>query len=96
MPVKHTATLATMASQECNELAWLMQQAVRTMRPALDDPPFNWLFHNSPLPAETSFHWFVEIFPRLTIDGGFEKSTGIAIDVIGSERAATVLRRAIP
>ena len=73
-----------------------MQSAVRAMNQVLDHPPFNWVFHNSPNPVQPRIHWFLQIFPRITMQGGFELGTGMQINVIAPTEAAVELRKAMP
>jgi UDPglucose--hexose-1-phosphate uridylyltransferase len=41
---------------------------------------------------ESSFHWHLIIFPRLTIWAGFEYATGIPVNPMAPEEAASFLR----
>jgi UDPglucose--hexose-1-phosphate uridylyltransferase len=61
----------------------------------LNDPPYNYGFHITP-PAEKSefYHWHIEVYPKLAIWAGFEKSTGIYINTVPPEDAAASLREA--
>jgi len=41
------------------------------------------------------FHWHLEVYPKLTIQAGFEKSTGMFINVTPPELAAESLRESV-
>ena len=58
----------------------------------MNDPPYNFGFHMVP---DNSFHWHLEVYPRLSIWAGFEKSTGVFINVFSPEEAASNLRKAL-
>lgn len=60
----------------------------------LGDPPYNLVIHTAPPEARPGYHWYVRITPRLTVTAGFERGTGLYVNVVPPERAATALREA--
>jgi UDPglucose--hexose-1-phosphate uridylyltransferase len=58
-------------------------------------PELNLWVRTAPRGA-ASFHWHVDIAPRLTVKAGFELGTGVDIDVYPPERAAADLRDCVP
>jgi UDPglucose--hexose-1-phosphate uridylyltransferase len=58
----------------------------------LGDPPYNLVIHTAPAGARPGYHWYVRITPRLTVTAGFERGTGLFVNVVPPERAATALR----
>jgi UDPglucose--hexose-1-phosphate uridylyltransferase len=58
----------------------------------LGDPPYNLVIHTAPPAARPGYHWYVRITPRLTVTAGFERGTGLFVNVVPPERAATALR----
>lgn len=95
IPMGHHDTFLGVPETELEELARLMQEAVRATARALDQPSFHWIFQNAPLPGSPTFHWFVQMFPRLTKLGGFELGTGMQINIVDPREAAEKLRGAI-
>jgi UDPglucose--hexose-1-phosphate uridylyltransferase len=67
---------------------------LRRMNKALCDPPFNLLIHSAPVAeaVDDSFHWHVEIIPKLAKVAGFEWATGFYRNPTSPEEAAEVLR----
>lgn len=69
---------------------------LRKMALQLNDPPFNFMIHASPLQASDSelpyIHWYLQIVPHLTGVGGFELGSGCYINPVFPEDAAKVLR----
>ena len=67
------------------------------MNRALLTPPYNLIVHSAPLHEEEgvndSYHWHVEVMPKLTRVAGFEWGTGFYINPTGPEEAADVLRK---
>ena len=57
-------------------------------------PQFNAWTITAPRGAE-SFHWHLDIAPRIGIRAGFEMSTGVELNVFPPERAAAELREAL-
>ncbi len=70
----------------------MIRTAMRLLAERFDGPPeLNLWIATAPRGAE-SFHWHVDIAPRLTIKAGFELGTGVDIDIYPPERAAADLR----
>ena len=57
-------------------------------------PELNLWTVSAPRDAET-FHWHLDIAPRIGIRAGFEMSTGVELNVFPPERAASELREAL-
>jgi UDPglucose--hexose-1-phosphate uridylyltransferase len=45
--------------------------------------------------AASYYHWHLEVYPKLAIWAGFEKSTGMYINTVSPETAAEHLRGVI-
>jgi len=93
-PKKHQCCLLDLSQREVESLArtlWVCFGALKTL---LNDPPYNYGFHQITRGACEHFHWHLEVYPRLSIWAGFEKSTGMFINVVSPEDAATSLREA--
>jgi UDPglucose--hexose-1-phosphate uridylyltransferase len=56
-------------------------------------PPLNLWVRTAPRGAET-FHWHIDVVPRITQLAGFELGTGVNVNIIAPERAAAELRDA--
>jgi len=72
-------------------IAVALRDALRSLRDALGDAPYNVVVHTAPRGA-TTFHWYVEIIPRLTVPAGFEQATGILVNIVPPDQAAEILR----
>ena len=91
-PKKHQPTILEMSSDEIRDLAVTFRVCFGGLRRLLGDPSYNFGFHMVP---HQSFHWHLEVYPRLTIWAGFEKSTGMFINVVSPEEASLSLREAV-
>ncbi len=96
MPKRHQSNMLSMSGDEVKDLAETMRVCLGGLRSLLNDPPYNFGFHTLlSEDDEECYHWHLEVYPRLAIWAGFEKSTGIFINVISPEDAATELRAAV-
>ena len=84
IPAKHANEM-----REGLELASLLQRAARAMLTVSDS--FNWIFIN--FPQQPAAHWYVQLFPRLTMHAGFELGTGSAINTVDAKTSAERYRR---
>jgi len=88
-PKKHQSTILDMSENEIKSLATALRVSFGGLKTLLDDPSYNFGFHMIP---EECYHWHIEVYPRLAIWAGFEKSTGVFINVMSPEEAAGSLR----
>jgi UDPglucose--hexose-1-phosphate uridylyltransferase len=106
-PLKHQHDFGMITNEGTEALASTLIEALRRLRTALNDPPFNFVIHiapnlsaksvwvqNFPTIAE-AFHWHIEIIPRLTKSAGFEWGTGFHINPTPPELAAEYLRSVV-
>ncbi len=91
-PKRHQPTLLDMTFNEIKELAETLRFCFGGLNSLLGDPSYNFGFHM--VPSE-HYHWHIEVYPRLAIWAGFEKSTGMFINVVPPEEASLSLREAV-
>ena len=73
----------------------MLRIALRALEARFDAvPQFNAWTLTAPRGAET-FHWHLDIAPRIGIRAGFEMSTGVELNIFPPERAAAELREAL-
>ncbi|MCA9784459.1 MAG: galactose-1-phosphate uridylyltransferase [Candidatus Cloacimonetes bacterium] len=106
LPRTHAHDYSVAPDHIVRDLAHTMQVVLAKLRMAVNDPPFNYLFHTSPNPTHArrranywdtlafDWHWHVEVLPRLTKTAGFEWGSGFYINPTPPELAADNLRRA--
>ncbi len=74
--------------------AAMLRTALRTLAARFDSSPeLNFWVRTAPRSTE-SFHWHIDIAPRLTVKASFEFATGVDINTYPPERAAADLREA--
>ena len=80
------------------EVALFQETTLQKLEFALDNPPYNYILHTAPFHADNfdlkSYHWHLEIIPRLTGVAGFEWGSGFYINSVPPEEAGTFLRQA--
>lgn len=97
MPKNHAAQFEKMSEKVQLLFADAMKNALGKLNRALNYPPFNYWIHTLPYHGEEfadSYHWHLEIAPRLSKFGGYELGSGIVIDVVSPEIAAQFLKKA--
>ncbi len=96
LPKKHASHFEDLDQAHAQNLAWVMKSTLRKIESVLENPPYNFLIHTSPLQesANCYYHWHIEIIPKLTRVAGFEWGTGFYINPTPPEESAQFLREA--
>ncbi len=94
-PKKHQRCLLDLSQGEVKSLAEALRVSLGGLNSMLNDPPYNFGFHQITDARCNYYHWHLEVYPRLSIWAGFEKSTGMFINVVLPEDAAKDLRFAM-
>ncbi len=95
LPREHDSAFTGVAANTLPQLADLLQTVVRGLNDALDHPPYNLLVHTLPASGDASFHWHIEVLPRLTRQAGFDWGSGFYVNPTPPEDAARFLREAL-
>jgi len=101
LPKKHSCDFTSLDPSQRPHLARIMKLVLAKLKKALNDPPYNYVFHTAPFrrqkigywkTIDQDYHWHIEIIPRLTRMAGFEWGTGFYICPLPPENAAQFLR----
>lgn len=94
-PKNHESQFEETSKGSLASLADCLSKTLVKMDKTLENPPLNLYIHTLPTIEGNSetYHWHVEIAPRVSNFGGFELGTGVNIDVMAPEEAAEYLRR---
>jgi UDPglucose--hexose-1-phosphate uridylyltransferase len=96
LPKKHDATLLDLTQSEVKIFAETLKTCLSGLKQLVNDPPYNYGFHLAiSKDACDYYHWHLEVYPKLAIWAGFEKSTGMYINTVTPETAAETLRKTI-
>ncbi|HEV1998265.1 MAG TPA: galactose-1-phosphate uridylyltransferase [Candidatus Dormibacteraeota bacterium] len=95
IPREHQADLGMAGEDLAASLGVFLRGVLWRIAHELGDVPLNWYIHSHPAAAGDalkSYHWHLEIRPRLQQLAGFELSTGTYINTVAPEAAARALR----
>jgi len=88
-PKRHQSSILELTEDEVRWLAEALRISFGGLKNLLNDPPYNFGFHMMLSPY---YHWHIEVYPKLSVWAGFEKSTGMYINTMPPEEAAENLR----
>jgi UDPglucose--hexose-1-phosphate uridylyltransferase len=94
IPRTHETHLAEAAPGDLVAVGRALRDALATLTALVGDVAYNLVAHSAPHHADGPFHWHVHALPRLTSVAGFEAGTGVLINIVAPEQAATQLRGA--
>jgi len=93
-PKKHSSNFEKIGEKEKIKLAEAFKVAMTKLSRALDDPPYNFYLHTSPVKGKyPHYHWHFTILPKTQTPAGFELGTRMEISTIEPEKAAEYLRK---
>lgn len=95
LPRRHQESFAQATKAQLFSLAGALQAITRRLFTEMRDPPFNLLLHSTPYRGgdyHASYHWHLELLPRVTIIAGFELGTGMYINPTPPEMAGEFYR----
>jgi UDPglucose--hexose-1-phosphate uridylyltransferase len=96
LPKKHAPNILNLTASEVSAFAKTLKASLKALKTLVNDPPYNYGIHLALNPeAQDSYHWHLEVYPKLATWAGFEKSTGTYINTVTPETAAESLRKAI-
>jgi UDPglucose--hexose-1-phosphate uridylyltransferase len=96
LPKSHAAHFAQASDDLLREVASLLRTLLERVEAYLEGPAYNVVLHTAPYghAADASFHWHLEIVPRVFRVTGLDLGAGLSINPVTPEEAARVLRRA--
>ncbi|KAJ0810744.1 putative galactose-1-phosphate uridyl transferase, class I, HIT-like superfamily [Helianthus annuus] len=96
VPRYHSSHYHELDEDKAIDLGGLLKLTLQKLSIQLNDPPYNFMIHTSPLKITSSqlpyTHWYIQIVPQLSTIGGFEMGTGCYINPVFPEDAAKILR----
>ncbi|MDP2998490.1 MAG: galactose-1-phosphate uridylyltransferase [Bryobacterales bacterium] len=94
LPRIHRSHFEDFDAPALQNLAWVFRALLRKLDRVLERPPYNMVIHTSPIQEgpDPSYHWHIELIPKLTKVAGFEWGTGFYLNPTPPEEAAKFLR----
>lgn len=93
VPRAHELHLPDSSEESLSAVGRAIRDALAHLTATLGDVSFNLVFHTAPHHHEGVYHWHVHLWPKLVTTAGFERGTGVLINIIPPESAATDLKR---
>ncbi|NQU95162.1 MAG: galactose-1-phosphate uridylyltransferase [Candidatus Omnitrophica bacterium] len=90
MPKNHESHFVSLQKDEVFPLATILRNSMKKLKKLLNDPPYNYIIHTSPINGHEKeyYHWHIEIMPKLVNVAGFEWGSGFYVNPIPPEVAA--------
>jgi UDPglucose--hexose-1-phosphate uridylyltransferase len=93
MPRAHVGHLSESSTDDLASIGIGIKECLGDLERLLGDVAYNLVFHSAPHQHHDShYHWHAHIFPKLTTVAGFERGTGVMINITPPEDAAANLR----
>ena len=92
IPKQHGGHLTATPEADLTATGLVLRDAMRLLRQQLGDISYNLVFHTAPFRHDRQFHWHVHVWPKLVSVAGFERGTGVMINITPPEFAASRLR----
>lgn len=95
-PKKHLPYFENTQDKELYGISAVLKKSLKKIKTNLNDPDYNFFIHTSPVKDKKKhsfYHWHIEIYPCITIRAGFEHDTGMWINIIDPDLAASTLRK---
>jgi UDPglucose--hexose-1-phosphate uridylyltransferase len=102
IPKVHQPSFMDVTDKQRASLARVLKQVLGKLFFKLNNPSYNYYIHTLPASHTAvtkydvrSYHWHLEILPRVTFWGGFELGSDVYVNIVMPEAAADVLRQPI-
>jgi UDPglucose--hexose-1-phosphate uridylyltransferase len=100
MPKRHQASFMDVTDSERKSLAKILKVILQKVYYHLGNPSYNYYIHTLPVTHslltrydDRSYHWHLEILPRLNVWGGFELGSDVYVNTVLPEQSADYLRQ---
>ncbi len=94
VPRRHELHLQDADEDSLLAVGRALRDATGFLNRAIGDVAYNVGFHTAPHSHTGEYHWHVHVWPNLVTQAGFERGTGVLINIVPPEQAADVLREA--
>jgi len=92
VPRHHEPHLQDAPNDSLESVGRALRDALGHLNAALGDVAFNLGFHTAPHQHTGQYHWHIHIWPNLVTQAGFERGTGVMINIVPPEQACDALR----
>jgi UDPglucose--hexose-1-phosphate uridylyltransferase len=94
IPRRHELHLQDADDESLKAVGRALRDVTDFLNRALPNIAYNVGFHTAPHAHSGEYHWHIHVWPNLVTPAGFERGTGVLINIMPPERAADTLRQA--
>jgi len=91
LPRDHQAHIVDTSPRDITAVGRAIRDVLAKLHSCIGPTSYNVVFHTAPHRSAAPFHWHAHIWPRVTSIAGFEQGTGVLINILAPELAATHL-----
>jgi UDPglucose--hexose-1-phosphate uridylyltransferase len=95
VPRRHEAHLQNADDDSLSAVGLALRDVLSQLNSLLGDVAYNLGFHTAPHQHTGQYHWHAHVWPNLVTQAGFERGTGVMINVLPPEDACTALVNAV-
>lgn len=95
----HRASFMDISDKERHSLVKVLKFVLQKLYQKLGNPSYNYYIHSMPVSHslltkydDRTYHWHLEILPRINVWGGFELGSDVYVNTVLPEVAADILR----
>jgi UDPglucose--hexose-1-phosphate uridylyltransferase len=92
VPREQHAHFPNASDQSLRAVGLALRDSIAHLNEALGDVAYNVGLHTAPHQHTGDYHWHLHIWPQITTQAGFERGTGVLINIVAPEDAARTLR----
>ena len=92
IPRQHEPHLQDASDESLAATGIAIRDAIGHLNAALGDVAFNLGIHTAPHQHTGQYHWHAHVWPNLVTQAGFERGTGVMINIVPPEQACDTLR----
>ena len=94
VPRQHASHFETTNEDVLAQLGVVVLRTLRAIERLPAEPCYNLILHTAPfdIPAGEHYHWHIEVLPHQVKTAGFERGSGMGLNPVPPEQAATILR----
>jgi UDPglucose--hexose-1-phosphate uridylyltransferase len=92
IPRRHDQHMPSATDDSLAGFGRALRDALAHLNRVFPDVAFNLVLHTAPHQHDGPFHWHAHLWPKLTTVAGFERGTGVMINIVPPEQAAAELR----
>lgn len=100
LPIHHQSNFIGATYDDLYDLAQILRRTMLRLKAVIGEVQYNYFLHTVPYLKNNneftnSYHWHIEICPRTSIPSGFELGSGLFVNTISPETAASKLQQAL-